>query len=198
MVGDQQEGCAIYDELASAPQADVHSEYGHRRELLASYRDPSKTSATNASNASFVDTQKGGAHAIHASAQEVGFLTLAIFLGVLARTWIVPKLCCGFMPYTVALIVIGTGIGGLQIITQWDDSRAILSPWCHLPTGFSKPGAFGGCNASQVCNEVTGELCQCSCKSWFDQLNVNTLANISPHVILYSELLMFLRSMHAH
>ena len=76
----------------------------------------------------------------------------------------------------------------MQIITQWDDSKGLLSPWCHLPTTFNKTtGAFGGCDVSKICDEATGAHCECLCTSWFDYLNVNTLSNISPHVILYGE-----------
>lgn len=185
--------CGIYDDLADmagAQPGPAAGASGHRRRSLVAAAG-GLNSTTNATAARH-DAGHAG-HAVHASAQEVGFLTLCIFLGVVARMWIVPKICCGFMPYTVCLILMGTGIGGLQIITQFDDSKAVLSPWCHLPTTFNKStGAMGGCDVSQICNEATGAHCECACTSWFDYLNVNTLSNISPHVILYGELSPFI------
>ena len=110
----------------------------------------------------------------HASAQEVGFLTLCIFIGVLTRTWIEPKLFFNLIPYTVLLLVFGLLIGGLSIYTQLDEGTNDYNHHCHLAP--FQPQLPHGCNTT---------LHACECKSWFDRLNVNILADLSPHVILY-------------
>ena len=119
------------------------------------------------------DASSAEAHA-HASAQEVGFLTLCIFVGVLTRTWIAPKLLFNMVPYTVILILFGMLAGFLSIFTQWDDSINGYNFHCHLFQNQTKKP--NGCNFA---------LGECLCQNWFGRLNVNILADLSPHVILY-------------
>ena len=120
-----------------------------------------------------ITQHKSGTHA-HASAQEVGFLTLCIFIGVLTRTWFEPKLFFKMVPYTVILIGIGGIFGFISIMTQWDDSTNAYNHHCHLLHNQTlKPNG---------CNLKVGD---CKCENWFDLLNVNILHNTSPYVILY-------------
>jgi len=146
---------------------------GHRRELSSTAGSDGAASVndTNATSTSFAHAS--GTHA-HASAQEVGFFTLCMFIGVVCRTWLEPKICFRFVPYTVCLISIGVCIGALSIFTQYDDSTSSLNHHCHL--GKVQTKLPMGCDY---------DVASCTCLNWFDRLNVNILADISPHVILY-------------
>ena len=146
----------------------------HRR-LLSSNTNTTKIPATTTTTSSS-SSHTSGTHA-HASAQEVGFLTLCMFLGVVTRTFVEPKLLFHFIPYTVILILTGLLIGVLSIFTQYDDGTNAYNFRCHL-AAVQPHGGRSGCN-------ITNSELKCSCESWFDRLNVNILANVSPHVILY-------------
>jgi hypothetical protein len=140
----------------------------HRR-LNNPLNNPTTTSTNHSNNTKHDFTIKVQEEKhVYASAQEVGFLTLCIFIGVISRTWIEPKLCFHFIPYTVILLVIGIMIGNLSIFTQLDESTGLYNSHCHL--------VKHGCNSTAAI---------CDCKNWFDYLNVNILADLSPHVILY-------------
>ena len=151
------------DEIYESQLTGASSTSGHR---LLSSSTSSNTTTTSTSHAPHV----------HASAQEIGFFTLCIFVGVITRTWIEPKLFFSYIPYTVILILIGFMFGGLSIYTQNDDSviGGFYNFHCHLSYNQTKPP--NGCNVA---------LGDCLCANWFDWFNVNILHDISPHVILY-------------
>ena len=152
------------DEIYESQLTGASSTSGHR--LLSSSTSSNTTTTTSTSHAPHV----------HASAQEIGFFTLCIFVGVITRTWIEPKLFFSYIPYTVILILIGFMFGGLSIYTQNDDSviGGFYNFHCHLSYNQTKPP--NGCNVA---------LGDCLCANWFDWFNVNILHDISPHVILY-------------
>ena len=151
------------DEIYESQLTGASSTSGHR---LLSSSTSSNTTTTSTSHAPHV----------HASAQEIGFFTLCIFVGVITRTWIEPKLFFSYIPYTVILILIGFMFGGLSIYTQNDDSviGGFYNFHCHLSYNQTTPP--NGCNVA---------LGDCLCANWFDWFNVNILHDISPHVILY-------------
>ena len=64
-----------------------------------------------------------------------------------------------------------------RFFTQYDDGKSSYNFRCHL-AAVQPHGGRSGCN-------ITNSELNCSCESWFDRLNVNILANVSPHVILY-------------
>ena len=101
----------------------------HRR-LLSSNTNTNTTEITTTTSSSS-SSHTSGTHA-HASAQEVGFLTLCMFLGVVTRTFVEPKLLFHFIPYTVILILTGLLIGVLSIFTQYDDGKSSYNFRCHL------------------------------------------------------------------
>ena len=150
----------------------------HRRLLSSNTNTNTNTTeiTTTTTTSSSSSSHTSGTHA-HASAQEVGFLTLCMFLGVVTRTFVEPKLLFHFIPYTVILILTGLLIGVLSIFTQYDDGKSSYNFRCHL-AAVQPHGGRSGCN-------ITNSELNCSCESWFDRLNVNILANVSPHVILY-------------
>ena len=151
------------DEIYESQLTGASSTSAHR---LLSSSTSSNTTTTSTSHAPHV----------HASAQEIGFFTLCIFVGVITRTWIEPKLFFSYIPYTVILILIGFMFGGLSIYTQNDDSviGGFYNFHCHLSYNQTTPP--NGCNVA---------LGDCLCANWFDRFNVNILHDISPHVILY-------------
>jgi NhaP-type Na+/H+ or K+/H+ antiporter len=144
---------------------DAEESTAHRRRLSGSGNTGPTNTTTNDAHS--------GTHA-HASAQEVGFLTLCIFIGVVTRTWVEPKFFFKLIPYTVILLVVGILIGNLSIWTQLDEGTNDYNKHCHLAPFQTKLPL--GCNTT---------LHACACNSWFDRLNVNILADLSPHVILY-------------
>ena len=118
----------------------------------------------------------------HASAQEVGYFALCLFIGILSKKCIAPKLCFNVFPYTVLLLMTGLFIGATSIFSQWDDSKlgfAKMNPHCHLGPK-QELGVGSGCDLKNP-NVKDG----CVCNNIFDWLNVNILHDISPHVILY-------------
>lgn len=125
-------------------------------------------------------TYSSGTHA-HASAQEVGYFALCLFIGILTKKCIAPKLCFNVFPYTVLLMMVGLFVGILSIYTQWDDSKQgglfeNMNYRCHL--GSKQSVEPHGCDLS-LSND------HCACRTLFEYFNVNVLHDISPHVILY-------------
>ncbi len=154
------------------------SVYGSSTSLSTSSDSPTSTNLTN----------KGGPaeHHEHASAAEIGYLTLALFLGVICRKWLVPNLFLNFVPYTVNLLMFGGLIGIASIFTQFDDSHDNYNPFCHATEAellrHGKPLDVNCRNNSALLN-TTAPLCKC--EDWFDYANLNILHNISPYVILF-------------
>ena len=146
------------------------------------------SSSSLASNSTYVGGPMG--HHGHASSAEIGYLTLALFIGVVCRKWLVPNLCLGVVPYTVNLLLLGGIIGIASIYTQWDDSHDNYNAYCHATSAelmrHDKPLDVN-CKNNSALNTTVSELHAplCACEDWFDSANLNILHNISPYVILF-------------
>ena len=148
------------------------------------------SSATTSSGSGSVDggnsTSAGGHHGshVHASAQEIGFLTICIFLGIVSRKCIEPKICLRFVPYTVILLLAGAVIGWMSIYTQFDDSKGgygEINRYCHMSPAELVAHDLDvhlGCSANL-------SLSGCACTDAWSTAKVNILHNLSPHVILF-------------
>ena len=135
---------------------------------------------TTESNSSSPGVHHGTAH-VHASAQEIGFLTICIFIGVVSRKCIEPKLCMNFVPYTVILLFLGAIIGMISIFSQFDDSKGTTNRYCHMSQAELVAHDYDpdlGCNANFSHD-------QCACTDTWGGAQVNILHNLSPHVILF-------------
>ena len=152
--------------------------------VTASSSSAATSSASSAANGN--STTAGGhsgAH-VHASAQEIGFLTICIFLGVVSRKCIEPKIFMHFVPYTVILLGGGVLIGAVSIYTQFDDSKGEygeINRFCHMSPAElvenNYPTSYG-CSANLSSNH-------CACLDAWGTAKVNILHNLSPHVILF-------------
>lgn len=135
------------------------------------------------SNSTAADAHHGASH-VHASAQEIGFLTICIFIGVMSRKCLEPKICMRLVPYTVILLGVGGSIGMISIYTQFDDSKGEsgqMNRFCSMSPEeliAHEHSVDLGCNKN-ISHDG------CACLDAWGSAKVNILHNLSPHVILF-------------
>jgi NhaP-type Na+/H+ or K+/H+ antiporter len=134
------------------------------------------TSASSSSSAagSSSSSSKNGTHAVpahvgpHAGQTEVNTICLMLAIGLLCRRYVVP-LFCGYMPYTVALLLFGMLIGASH---NWTRRKYIKDS-----TGIETSTFDRKCNAAL---EPYG-----TCRSMWDELSIQVMHDVSPHTLVF-------------
>jgi NhaP-type Na+/H+ or K+/H+ antiporter len=137
--------------------------------LLLAETTVDASSSSSSSNAGTTNgTTVHGHVGPHAGQTEVNTICLMLAIGVLCRRYVVP-LFCGYMPYTVALLIVGMFIGASH---NWTRYRYSIDS-----NGVETSHHDRKCNVDL---EPYG-----TCRSMWDELHIQVMHDVSPHTLVF-------------